>query len=97
MGARQAIHLLDNAATSYPNPNAYTALARCWKAELLLETGRPTEALREAELARGAGVDEFPELRALFVASLAHEALGRHSEAERLARELETSWGACAV
>jgi tetratricopeptide (TPR) repeat protein len=90
--AREAVTFFDSAATSYPSPNAYTALARCWKAELLLETGRPREALREAEIARESGVEEFPELKAMFVAALAHDALGQRSEADALVRELEISW-----
>ncbi len=63
----------------YRDPNAYSSLARCWKAEVLLEMGRPGQALQEARLAQTSGAAEFPELKAIFVAALAHEGLGESS------------------
>ncbi len=92
--ATQALDRLDNAAMTYGDPNAYTSLARCWKAEVLLEMGRPHQALQEARLAQPAGVGEFPELKAIFIAALAHEALGESSLADALARKLEETWEA---
>ena len=90
--AGAALARFDDAAHAYREPNAYTALAQCWKAELLLETGEPERALEEAQLARMAGVDEWPERKAMFVLALAHQALGRPSDADSLVRELEQMW-----
>ncbi len=90
--AREALRFLDEAVASYPEPNGYTALARCWKAELLLEIGDPDSALAESRLAREEGIDEWPERQALGSAALAHQALGEVSEANARIAELRRLW-----
>ena len=83
-----ALARLDGVVAAYGEPDASSALGRCWKAELLLQKGEPERALAEAELARREGRDEWPELRGIFFAAQAQQALGRPLEARRLQQAL---------
>ncbi len=83
-----ALARFDDAIGAYPEPNAFTALARCWKAELLLQRGDAARALAEAELAQEQGREEWPELKGLFLEALARQRLGRPAEADRTAEQL---------
>ncbi len=82
--SQEAIRRLDEAARVYTDPDAFNALARCWKAELLLERGEVAAALEEAELAQAAGREDWPELKGLFLAALAYQRLGDEEEADRI-------------
>lgn len=90
--SEEALSWLDEAAGAYAEPGAFAALARCWKAELLLERGEPARALAEAEEAREEGREEWPELFALFVAARAQQELGRPAAADALAGILRERW-----
>ncbi|HVF58804.1 MAG TPA: protein kinase [Thermoanaerobaculia bacterium] len=79
-----ALARLDGVVAAYGKPDALSALGRCWKAELLLQRGEPEQALAEAELARREGRDEWPELRGIFFAAQAQQALSRPVEARSL-------------
>jgi serine/threonine protein kinase/tetratricopeptide (TPR) repeat protein len=71
---------------------ANRALARCFKAELLLALGEPGAALVEAQQAMEEGRDEFPELLGIYFAALAEEELGRSSKATDLLEVLRQRW-----
>jgi serine/threonine protein kinase/tetratricopeptide (TPR) repeat protein len=68
------------------------ALARCFKAELLLALGESTQALEQAEKAQTEGAEQFPELRGLYLAALAEQALDRSSAADTLMETLRERW-----
>ncbi|MCG8461181.1 MAG: protein kinase [Holophagales bacterium] len=68
------------------------ALARCFKAELQLFLGEADGALAEAEQAILEGDGHWPELRGLFLAARAEEALGRSSEADERLEILRDRW-----
>jgi tetratricopeptide (TPR) repeat protein len=86
--SQAALERLDAAIAVSREPGAFTALGRCWKAELLLQRGEPERALAEAERAQQEGRDDWPELRGLFLAAQALEALGRPLEAARAEQAL---------
>ncbi len=76
-----ALAALDAAIRARPAPDASTALARCWKAELWLARGDAAEALSEARQAIVEGEGEWPGLQARFLAALAHQRLGQPESA----------------
>ena len=55
---------------------------------VLLETGKPTEALEEARRAQQDGKGNPPEWGGLFLEAIAHEKLGRTEDADRAAERL---------
>ena len=83
-----ALVLLVSATRAYSSPDAHTALSRCWAARLLLQKGLPEAALEQALKAQSEAPGDWPELKGLFLAALANQALGRPAEADRLAAEL---------
>ncbi len=87
-----ALSRFDEAVGALPAPDAFTALARCWKAELLLQRGEAARALAEARLAQEEGRDEFPELKGLFLAALAEQRLGRSAAAVEIEQSLHQKW-----
>ncbi len=89
-----ALQRFDEAATANQDPDAFTALAHCWKAELLLVRGESHRALAAAELAQKLGRGDWPELKGLFLAALAHQQLGSPSEANRMEELLREQWAA---
>ncbi len=90
--SKEALAMLEEALGAYRGADAATALTRCWKAELLLELGRPDEALEQARLAQEQGREEWPELMAMFVAALAEQQLGRPSAADAILETLRERW-----
>ena len=84
----EALEHLEEAIAALPEADAKTAALRCYLADALLQAGRPGEALRQAELARSEGAEEWPELEGLAHAALALAELGRAAEADALATEL---------
>ncbi len=85
-----ALARLDVAAAVAEEPDAFSALALCWKAELLLQRGEPESARAAAEHAQRLGREEWPELYGLFLAAVAESRLGG-SGGESL-RRLEERW-----
>ncbi len=90
--SEEALVWLEKAIGAYPKPNAFTALARCWKAELLLDRGEPARALEEARLAQEQGREDWPELKGLFLAALAQQDLDHPSAADAIAETLREKW-----
>ncbi len=86
--SEEAIGRFDEAIAAWPSGDAFRALVRCWKAELLLQRGEAARALSEARLAQEEGREEFPELKGLFLAALAEQRLGRPAAAEAIERTL---------
>jgi eukaryotic-like serine/threonine-protein kinase len=86
--SEEALARLDGVVAAYGEPDAASALGHCWKAELLLQKGDAARALAEAELARREGRAEWPELRGLFLAAQAQQALGNPGAARRLQQAL---------
>ena len=84
-----ALDRFAEAAVAYPEPEAQTALARCWAADLLLERGDAARALTEARRAVEEGRGDWPERLGLFLAAQAEEQLGRSASADALVVELE--------
>ncbi len=68
------------------------ALARCFRAELLLARGESGRAREEAQRAREEGREQWPELRGTFLAALAEQALGRPAAADALREILRQRW-----
>lgn len=85
----EALDHLAAAARAFPQPEAFTAMAHCWTADLLLDLGEPARALAEAQLARGIAPGDWPELQGMFLAALAQQELGRPAEADALVAELK--------
>ena len=75
-------HFAD-ALGAYGEANAYSALVRCWIAQVHLARGAIEPALLELDQARTEGRGEWPELRANALAALAHQRAGRGDEADR--------------
>jgi tetratricopeptide (TPR) repeat protein/TolB-like protein/predicted Ser/Thr protein kinase len=69
-------------------PNPVRAQSKAYEAYVLLEKGRPAEALEQAGIARREGEGDIAEWEGLFIAALAQAKLGRWSEAEATAEEL---------
>ncbi|MCP3963259.1 MAG: protein kinase [bacterium] len=88
----EALSQLDEAIRAPSEPDAFSALARCWKADLLLQIGEPERALVEARKAQQEGWEQWPELEGMFLAALAEQELGRPATADRLALLLEQRW-----
>ncbi len=88
--ARQALEQLDGAVAAVTGTDR--ALARCFKAELQLDLGDPSGALEQARLAQAEGLEQWPELRGLFLAARAEQALGHPDEADRLRLTLQDRW-----
>ena len=88
--ARQALEHFDRAIAA--SSGADRALARCWKAQLLLVLEENEAALGEARGAQLDGIDQWPELRGFYLAALAHQALGQEGEADHLAELLRERW-----
>jgi serine/threonine protein kinase len=84
-----ALTHLDEAAHAFPRPEGYTAMAHCWKADLLLDLGEPARALKEARRAQEIAPGDWPELQGMFLAALAQQDLGRPAEADALLAELK--------
>ena len=84
----EALRHLDDAIAAHSDPEAFTALAHCWKAELLLARGDARQALTESLRAREIGRGEWPELLGLFLAALSYQRLDQASEAGRMEAEL---------
>jgi len=80
-------------ARAYPEPEAYSALGHAWRARLALQTGRPEEALTEARRAREEAPGDWPELEGMFLEAIAHQALDRPGEADRIVKTLEERAG----
>ncbi len=68
------------------------ALARCFRAELQLTLDDPAGALEQARRAEAEGAGQWPELKAIFLAARAEQALGRDVAADRLLEQLRDRW-----
>ncbi len=88
-----SLSLLEQAAQTYPDSEALCSKARAIAAHVLLETGRPKEALELARLAAKTQ-ERLPHQEALFYLGLAKARLGETAEAERTAEELRHRSGA---
>lgn len=88
----EALIHFDEAVGALPGRDAFTALARCWKAELLLQRGETARALTEARLAQVEGRGEFPELKGQFLAALAEQRLGRPAATAEIEKSLRQKW-----
>jgi tetratricopeptide (TPR) repeat protein len=86
---RLAVEELGKAASAYPEPGRFTALAHLAVANLLLETGDPTGALDEAREARRDGEGDWPEWMAVRPEALAEALAGRWDEAGKLSEDLK--------
>ncbi|HKH47599.1 MAG TPA: tetratricopeptide repeat protein, partial [Thermoanaerobaculia bacterium] len=84
-----ALDHLAAAARAFPRPEAYTAMAHCWTADLLLDMGEPARALAEARRAQEIAPGDWPELQGMFLAALARQELGQPAEADALLAELK--------
>lgn len=84
-----ALDHLARAARAFPQPEAHTAMAHCWTADLLLDLGEPARALAEAQLAQRIAPGDWPELQGMFLAALAQQELGRPAAADALVAELK--------
>ncbi len=92
--SEEALGRLADAARVYTDPEAHTALARCWAAELLLARGEADRALTEARIAQKEGRDHWPELQGLFLEAVAEEELGRPEAADAIEKTLRMRWQA---
>ena len=88
-----SLSLLEQAAQAYPDSDALCSSARATAAHVLLETGRPKEALEQARLAAMTEAT-LPHQEALFYLGLAKAKLGESSDAEHTAEELRRRSGA---
>ncbi len=88
-----SLSLLEQAAQAYPDSEALCSSARATTAHVLLETGRPKEALEQARLAAMTEAT-LPHQEALFYLGIAKARLGETAEAERTAEELLRHSGA---
>jgi len=86
----EALALLNEAIAA--SSQADRALARCFKAELLLAREENEEALEEARTAQEEGQGQWPELRSFYLAALAEQALGRPTAADSLLETLRQRW-----
>lgn len=84
-----ALEHLAAAARAFPQPEASTAMAHCWTADLLLDLNEPARALAEAERARKIAPGDWPELQGMFLSALAQQELGRRGAADALLAELK--------
>jgi tetratricopeptide (TPR) repeat protein len=84
-----ALEHFAGAARAFPQPDASTAMAHCWAADLLLDLGQPARALAAAERARQIAPGDWPELQGMFLAALAQQELGRPAAADALLEELK--------
>ena len=87
-----ALASFDEAVRARPAPGPFSALARCWKAELLLQRGEADRALAEARRAVEEGRGEFPRLKGLALAALAEQRLRRPAAAAAIEETLRQEW-----
>src|SRR6185436_10125975 len=84
-----ALEHLAAAARAFPQPDAFTAMAHCWTADLLLDLGEPARALAEARRAQQIAPGDWPELQGMFLAALAQQDLGHPDAADVLLEALK--------
>lgn len=87
--SEKALAHLAAAARAYPEPEAFTAMAHCWTADLLLDRGDAAQALAQAQRAQKLAPGDWPELQGLFLAARAQQALGRPAAANAILAELK--------
>ncbi|HEX9941197.1 MAG TPA: protein kinase [Thermoanaerobaculia bacterium] len=87
--SEEALVHLAAAAHAYPQPEAFTAMAHCWTADLLLDRGEAARALAEAQRAQELARDDWPELQGLFLAAQAQQELGRPLAADAIVAALK--------
>jgi tetratricopeptide (TPR) repeat protein len=85
----EALSHLAAAARAFPQPEAFTAMAHCWTADLLLDRSAAARALAEAQRAQKLAPGDWPELQGMFLAALAQQELGRPGAADALLAELK--------
>lgn len=85
----EALNHLAEASHAFPQPEAFTAMAHCWTADLLLDRGEAARALAEAQRAQKLAPGDWPELQGMFLAALAQQELGRTAAADALLAELK--------
>ena len=85
----EALRRLGAAAHAYPQPEAFTAMAHCWTADLLLDLGDPARALAEARRAQELAPGDWPELQGLYLAARAQQKLGHREPADAIVAELK--------
>ena len=86
--SKGALALIEQAIGTYGEEDKNSARAHNLAAHVLLETDRPSEALKKAQMAHLAGEGRWQGLEGLFFTALAHARLGRWSEAEITAERL---------
>ena len=85
-GKLEAAHTdLEQAIRAYSEPERATAVARNYRAHVLLQTGQAARALADAELARRADPGHNGEWRGLYYSALAQARLGQRAAAEQTA------------
>ena len=87
--SEEALGALAESWAAFENAGALAGLSHAWAADLRLLLGEPEHALAEAAAAQQAGEGQWPELRGLFLAGVASDALGRAEEADGALEELE--------
>jgi len=87
--SQQALAHLAAAARAYAKPEAFTAMAHCWTADLLLDRGDAAGALAAAQRAQKLAPGDWPELQGLFLAAQAQQQLGRPAAADAILAELK--------
>jgi tetratricopeptide (TPR) repeat protein/tRNA A-37 threonylcarbamoyl transferase component Bud32 len=87
--SEEALAHLAAAARAYPQPEAFTAMAHVWTADLLLDLGQPARALAEAQRAQELAPGDWPELQGLFLAAQAQQKLGHPETADAILADLE--------
>jgi tetratricopeptide (TPR) repeat protein/TolB-like protein/tRNA A-37 threonylcarbamoyl transferase component Bud32 len=87
--AQKALDHLAAATRAYPQPEAFTAMAHVWTADLLLDLGQPARALTEARQAQALAPGDWPELQGLFLAALAQQKLGHLEAADAILAALK--------
>jgi serine/threonine-protein kinase len=86
--SQEALAMLARAAKGYPEAGRTTAALHALRARVLLETGRPAPALAASSVARRDGRGDRGEWEGLYLASLAHLALGERERAQAVAADL---------
>jgi serine/threonine protein kinase/tetratricopeptide (TPR) repeat protein len=87
--AQEALDHLAAATRAYPQPEAFTAMAHAWTADLLLDLGQPARALAEAQQAQMLAPGDWPELQGLCLAALAQQKLGHPETANSILEDLK--------
>ncbi len=83
----EALERLDEAAGTHFG--TYAAMSHCFAAEIGIHRGEYDDALAAATQARTEGNDDWPELKAMFLAAQAHEKLGESEAADTILEELK--------